>query len=46
MSFVDAAAMGLVYQPAYFALAEHGGFKAGESVMVTGAGGGVRLVAV
>jgi NADPH2:quinone reductase len=46
MSFVEAAAMGLVYQTAHFALVERGRFKPGESVMVTGAAGGVGLAAV
>lgn len=46
MSFADAAAMGLVYQTAYFALVERGGFKPGEKVLVTGAAGGVGSAAV
>lgn len=46
MSFVDAAAMGLVYQTAHFALVERGRFEAGETVMVTGAGGGVGGAAI
>jgi NADPH2:quinone reductase len=46
MSFTDAAAMGLVYQTAYFALVERGGFQAGEKVLVTGAAGGVGSAAV
>ncbi|SAL06040.1 alcohol dehydrogenase [Caballeronia calidae] len=46
MSFTDAAAMGLVYQTAYFALVERGGFKSGEKVLVTGAAGGVGSAAV
>ena len=46
MSFTDAAAMGLVYQTAYFALVERGGFKQGEKVLVTGAAGGVGSAAV
>jgi len=46
MPFEDAAAMGLVYQTAYFALVERGGFRAGESVLVTGAAGGVGSAAI
>src|SRR5437868_7124127 len=46
MSFEDAAAMGLVYQTAYFALVERGGFQAGETVLVTGAAGGVGSAAI
>ncbi|MBJ9938535.1 NADPH:quinone oxidoreductase family protein [Burkholderia multivorans] len=46
MPFDDAAAMGLVYQTAYFALVERGGFREGESVLVTGAGGGVGSAAL
>ncbi|WP_254661861.1 NADPH:quinone oxidoreductase family protein [Burkholderia sp. CCA53] len=46
MPFDDAAAMGLVYQTAYFALVERGGFCEGESVLVTGAGGGVGSAAL
>ncbi|MBR8243335.1 NADPH:quinone oxidoreductase family protein [Burkholderia multivorans] len=46
MPFDDAAAMGLVYQTAYFALIERGGFREGESVLVTGAGGGVGSAAL
>lgn len=46
MPFEDAAAMGLVYQTAYFALVERGGFRAGETVLVTGAAGGVGSAAI
>lgn len=46
MSFDDAAAIGLAYQSAYFALVERGGFRAGETVLVTGATGGVGLAAL
>lgn len=46
MAFIDAAAMGLVYQTAYFALVERGGLRAGESVLVNGAAGGIGLAAV
>lgn len=46
MTFVDAAAMGLAYQTAYFALLERGRYNSGETVLVNGAGGGVGLAAV
>ncbi|NBY17335.1 MAG: NADPH:quinone oxidoreductase family protein [Betaproteobacteria bacterium] len=46
MSFVDAAAMGLVYQTAYFALVDRGQFRRNETVLITGAAGGVGLAAV
>ena len=46
MSFTEAAAMGLVYQTAHFALLDRGRFRAGETVLVTGAGGGVGLAAI
>ncbi|MDW3682747.1 NADPH:quinone oxidoreductase family protein [Cupriavidus sp. CV2] len=46
MPFEDAAAMGLVYQTAYFGLMERGGFKPGEAVLVTGATGGVGSAAL
>lgn len=42
----DAAAMGLVYQTAYFALVERGQFKPGETVLVNGAAGGVGSAAI
>jgi len=46
MSFVDAAAMGLVYQTAFFALVDRGQFRSDETVLITGAAGGVGLAAV
>lgn len=46
MSFTDAAAMGLVYQTAFFALVDRGAFRKGESVLISGAAGGVGLAAV
>lgn len=46
MSDKDAAAMGLVYQTAYFALMERGQFKPGEIVLVNGAAGGVGGAAI
>ena len=46
MSYPEAAAMGLTYLTAHFALVERGRMKAGETVLVTGAAGGVGLAAV
>ena len=46
MSFAEAAAMGLVFQTAHFALIDRGRFEPGETVLVTGAGGGVGLAAI
>lgn len=46
MPFIDAAAMGLIYQTAHFALVERGQFQPGETVLVNGAGGGVGMAAV
>jgi NADPH2:quinone reductase len=46
MSFVDAAAMALVYDTAWFALHERARLRAGESVLVLGATGGVGLAAI
>lgn len=46
MSFAEAAAMGLVYLTAHLALVERAGLKPGETVLVTGAAGGVGLAAV
>lgn len=46
MDFADAAALGLSYLTAYFALTERAQLKAGETVLVTGAAGGVGLAAV
>ncbi len=46
MSFTDAASMALVYDTAWFSLAERGRFTEGESVLVLGASGGVGLAAV
>jgi NADPH:quinone reductase len=46
VDFVTAAAMGLAYQTAYFGLVEHARLKPGETVLVTGAAGGVGIAAV
>lgn len=44
--FEDAASLGLVYQTAWFALNERGGFEPGKRVLVTGASGGVGIAAI
>jgi NADPH2:quinone reductase len=46
MPFSDAAALGLAYQTAHFALLDRGQYRAGETVLVTGATGGVGLAAL
>jgi len=46
VTFETAAAMGLVYQTAHFALVARGQVQPGERVLVTAAGGGVGLAAV
>ncbi len=46
LSFVDAAAMSLVYDTAWFALCERARFRPGETVLVLGASGGVGYAAV
>lgn len=46
MSFVDAAAMALVYDTSWFALRERARLKAGETVLVLGGTGGIGLAAV
>jgi NADPH2:quinone reductase len=46
LSFVDGAAMALVYDTAWFALRERARCKQGETVLVLGAAGGVGLAAV
>ncbi|MFF7710764.1 zinc-binding dehydrogenase [Pseudomonas sp. NPDC007930] len=46
LDFPEAAAMGLVYQTAYFALVERGQYRAGETVLVGGAAGGIGLASV
>lgn len=45
ISFAQAAAMGAAYSTAYTGLAELGGIEPGQSVLVTGASGGVGLAA-
>jgi NADPH:quinone reductase len=46
MSYEEAAAFGLVYSTVHFGLGRRGQLKAGETVLVTGAGGGVGSAAV
>ncbi len=46
ISFEHAAALGLVYQTAHFALTERAHISAGERVLVTGAAGGVGMAAI
>src|SRR5499427_3017288 len=46
MSFVDAAAMALVYDTAWFALRERARLQPGESVLVLGGTGGVGLASI
>lgn len=46
MSFVDAAAMALVYDTSWFALRERARIRPGESVLVLGSPGGVGLAAI
>jgi NADPH:quinone reductase len=46
MSFVDAAAMALVYDTSWFALRERGRLKPGEVVLVLGGSGGVGLATI
>jgi NADPH:quinone reductase len=46
MSFDEGAALGLAYQTSHFALVDRAGFRKGETVLVTGASGGVGLAGV
>lgn len=46
MSFTDAAAMGLTFATAHFALVERGRYQPGEIVLVNGAAGGIGIAAV
>ena len=46
MTFVDAAACGLVYSTAHLGLFRRGGLRAGETALITGAGGGVGSAGV
>jgi NADPH2:quinone reductase len=46
LTLVEAAALGLVFPTAYYALVRRGALQAGETVLVQGAGGGVGSAAV
>jgi NADPH:quinone reductase len=46
MPFDEGAVLALAYQTAHFALLERGAYQKGESVLVTGASGGVGLACV
>lgn len=46
MSYADAAAMGLTYATAHFALMERGQYMKGETVLVNGAAGGVGIATI
>ncbi len=46
MPFLDAAAMALAYDTAWFSICERGRAKAGETLLVLGATGGVGLAAI
>ena len=46
LSFAEAAAMGLVFPTAYYALVRKGELQAGETVLVQGASGGVGTASV
>jgi NADPH:quinone reductase len=46
MSFGEGAVLGLAYQTSHFALVDRADFRKGETVLVTGASGGVGLAGV
>jgi NADPH2:quinone reductase len=46
VEFVQSAGLGLSYMTAWYGLVERGGMKAGDSVLITGASGGVGMSAV
>ena len=46
LPFVDAAAMALVYDTAWFSIRERGRYAPGETILVLGATGGVGLAAI
>ncbi len=46
MSFEEGAALGLAYQTSHFALVDRAAYREGETVLVTGASGGVGLAGV
>ena len=46
MTFADAAAMGIAYPTAHFALVERGRYQPGETVLINGAAGGVGIATI
>jgi NADPH:quinone reductase-like Zn-dependent oxidoreductase len=46
VAFADAAAAGLVYVTAWYSLVTKGGLRAGETVLIVGAGGGVNTASL
>ena len=46
MSYADAAAMGIAYPTAHFALVERGQYQPGETVLINGAAGGVGIATI
>lgn len=46
LGFEEGAALGLAYQTAHFAVVDRGAYRPGDSVLVTGASGGVGLACV
>jgi NADPH2:quinone reductase len=46
VDFVQSAGLGLSYLTAWYGLVERGGMKEGDSVLITGASGGVGMAAV
>lgn len=46
MSYADAAAMGIAYPTAHFALVERGRYQPGETVLINGAAGGVGIATI
>ncbi len=46
LSFVDAAALGMVFPTAYYALVTRGAIKKGETVLIQGGAGGVGSAAI
>lgn len=46
MGFEQAAAMGLVYQTAHFALVERGQYRKGETILIGGAAGGIGIAGI
>jgi NADPH2:quinone reductase len=46
LGFIEATAMGLVYQTAHFALCSRAGLRPGETVLVGGAAGGVGVAGI